>query len=109
MATNVTTRKTSGKGANVKNAPLTIEELDNNLIYLINEIENDTATNSTFYPALLSSTTGNAETFTVSDTNLSFNPSTGELSSDGITTNNLKDGSGRTLVIKDSTGTVVWG
>lgn len=42
-------------------------------------IANDTTTNATMYPALMTTTTGTATTVKTSDTKLTYNPSTGEV------------------------------
>jgi hypothetical protein len=38
-----------------------------------------------------------------------FNPGSGQLSANSMKTSNLQDSSGRTLTIRDETGTIVWG
>lgn len=52
-------------------------------------ISNDTSTNATYYPTFATATSGNMETAKVSNTKLTFNPSTGTLSATNF--NSLSD------------------
>lgn len=104
------------------------------------ELQNNVSSTDTFFPTLVSSTSGDIDILSISDSKLTYTPSTGELSTTELNvTNNissdtasittatvdtasitsaavdtasistLKDGSNRTLLIKDSSGSVVWG
>ena len=49
-------------------------------------ITNDTSTNATFYPSMLTTTSGTASALNVSDTQFTFNPSTGTLFATNVVT-----------------------
>lgn len=57
-------------------------------------ITNDTSTDDTFYPALIDSTSGTLVSVKVSNTKLSFNPSTGILSATKFATDSLAKANG---------------
>lgn len=72
-------------------------------------ITNDTTSNTTLYLGLSQGSTGTWLTAYVSDTKLTFNPSTGTLFSSNVKTSGLYDSSNRKLVVKDANGVIVWG
>lgn len=53
-------------------------------------------------------TTGTMTSANVNST-FTFNPGSGQLSANSMKTSNLQDSSGRTLTIRDESGTIVWG
>jgi hypothetical protein len=67
-------------------------------------IADDTTTNATYYPAFVVSTSG-AQTAKVSSTKLSFNPSTGALTSTVMSPGNLSL-SGNTLISTNTNGSI---
>ena len=89
------------------------------------EIINETASTVTHYPTFTNLTGGDLDVSYVSDSKLSYQPSSGtlttvvleasdgvvtsELESGTVTTSDLRDSSNRTLIIRDASGNIVWG
>jgi hypothetical protein len=78
------------------------------------EIQSETTSAVSFYPTLTDLTSGDLELTYVSDGKLSFQPSSGTLTtvsldSGTVVTGDLQDSSNRTLVIRDAAGNIVWG
>jgi hypothetical protein len=84
----------SGDGSNLTNAGSTVAS--------------DTSANRNLFVAFTGVTSGTMTSANVNST-FTFNPGSGRLNANSVQSGAFVDGSGRTLIIRNSSNTVVWG
>lgn len=114
-AENITANNLSAQNITANNITASSIIRANNFIgdgSLLTNAGSTVSIDSVFNRALLVPFTGiSSGTMTSANVNftLTFNPGSGQLSANSMKTSDLQDSSGRTLTIRDESGTIVWG